>query len=108
MADDAHEAPSGLFEGTVFEGGLFGTAHADHEQHPLGSYEYFAHNTKFGHFIFEYMAEWGVSRALSLWITFIGLLFILGFEIPSLSLFSLEWLAGTSPVWLPVVLVIAS
>ena len=111
MADDAHEATSGVFGGTIFEDGLFGGSHgdhADHEQYPVTSFDYLVHNTWFGWFIFEWLAEWGVSRALSLWVTFIGLLLILAFEIPGLSLFTLEWLAGTAPLWLPIVLILAS
>ena len=109
MADDKHEAPQGLFAGTIFDGGLFGKSegHDDHEAHSVFSYEYILH-TKFGHFVFHWLAEWGVSRALSLWIIFIGLLLILSHEIPNLALFSLEWLAGTAPIWLPLSLIIAT
>ncbi len=107
MAEDAHEAPSGLFGGTVFEEGLFGDSHGEHAVHPITSFEYIQHNTWFGWFVFEWLAEWGISRALVLWITFIGLLCVLGIEIPNLPLFIIEWLAGTAPLWLPIVLILS-
>lgn len=102
---DKHEAPKGLFAGTIFEGGLFGGGHG----HKFDGdwYQYIEH-TKFGWLIFEELAEWGVSRALSLWIIFLGLLFILAHEIPHLASFTTEWLAGTAPLWLPVSLWIAT
>jgi hypothetical protein len=110
MAEEEHAAPKGFFGGTIFEGGLFGGSQDDHghEKHPVGSYEYLAHNTKLGKFLFDYMAEWGVSRALSLWIIFLGLFFILGAEIPHVGSFAIEWLFGLAPIWLPVFAVLAS
>ncbi|HVM73519.1 MAG TPA: hypothetical protein VMU13_01410 [Candidatus Paceibacterota bacterium] len=106
MADDKHAAPDGLFSGTIFEGGFSGGHAESHEWEGWG--HYIEHNTKFGHFIFEYLAEFGVSRALSLWIVFIGLWLVLSVEIRDLPLFTLEWTIGTAPVWLPIVLLISS
>jgi hypothetical protein len=108
MAEDTHEAPKGLFEDTIFEGGLFGASHGGHAHKAATWAEHLEHNTKFGYFIFKELAEWGVSRALSLWIIFTGLMLILGREIPSLPLFTLEWVVGTAPVWLPIMLLIST
>lgn len=50
----------------------------------------------------------GISRGLFLGVLFVGLLLILSRQIENLSLFTLEWLVGTSPLWvLPAVIVIA-
>jgi hypothetical protein len=108
MADEKHEALQGLFAGTIFEGGLSGKAHGDHKEYPLMSFDYILHNTSFGRFVFHWLAEWGISRALSLWIIFLGLMLILGREIPNLPLFAIEWFAGTAPIWLPIALIVAT
>ena len=110
MPAEEHEAPKGLFEGTIFEGGLGGkSSHAAHGGHDHGTWKtMLLDGTWFEHFIFEWLAEWGVSRALSLWIVFVGLLFILGHEVPSLPIFITEWMTGTAPLWLPVTLWIAT
>lgn len=50
----------------------------------------------------------GVSRALSLWVVFIGLLLVLGTEIPDLPSFAIEWFVGTAPVWMPIFFLIAA
>ncbi|HUO55995.1 MAG TPA: hypothetical protein VMU27_00965 [Candidatus Paceibacterota bacterium] len=102
-----HSSSKGLFEGTIFEGGLSGKEkHEEHEEH-ASEFERLKHETKIGYFIFEWMAEWGVSRALCLWIVFLGLLLILGYEIPNFVGFTLAWLAGTAPVWVLVSLLIS-
>ena len=69
MADDVHGASGGFFSGTIFEGGLLRKSKplpAVHHEHEESWYEWL---------VFEYLAEWGISRALSLWITFVALLF---------------------------------
>lgn len=53
----------------------------------------------------EWMGDWGISRALFLGVLFLGLLFVLSLQIANLPLFALWWIAGTAPVWLPIVLV---
>ena len=45
--------------------------------------------------------NWGISRGLVLWIFYIGLLFILSLQIPNLPLFTLGWVIGLAPIWLP-------
>ncbi len=50
--------------------------------------------------------QWSFSRCLFLSILFWGLLSILWQMIPNLPLFAFGWLLGTSPVWLPVVMLI--
>jgi hypothetical protein len=54
----------------------------------------------------DWFGGWGISRALTLLILFLGLYSILSLEIPNLTLFTLEWLIGTAPVWLPISLLI--
>lgn len=56
------------------------------------------------HHQLEWFGEWGVSRALYLGTIFAGLYFILGHLIPDLPLFTLNWLIGTAPIWLPIAL----
>ncbi|MEN9561253.1 MAG: hypothetical protein RIQ56_526 [Candidatus Parcubacteria bacterium] len=58
------------------------------------------------HGFLEWIGEWGVSRALTLWILFFGLYSILFFQVPNLIEFTAWWLIGTSPIWLPVMLFI--
>jgi hypothetical protein len=54
----------------------------------------------------EYLVEqaglWNISRALFLWIIFTGEYAVLSYQIPQLPLFTIEWLAGTAPIWLPI------
>lgn len=52
----------------------------------------------------NWIGEWGISRGLFLSILFIGLYMTLSLEVENLPLFTLLWLAGTAPLWLPVVL----
>ncbi|MCR4325316.1 MAG: hypothetical protein NUV59_00735 [Patescibacteria group bacterium] len=51
---------------------------------------------------------WGISRFLVLSIFFFGLLSILWIQIPNLPLFTLEWLIGLAPVWMPIAALIAA
>ena len=54
MPEDEHVAPKGLFEDTIFEGGLFGKSGGGGHGHAASSWaEHIEHNTKFGYFIFE-------------------------------------------------------
>ena len=48
--------------------------------------------------------NWGISRGLVLWVFYIGLLLILNLQIPNLPLFTLEWVIGLAPIWLPACL----
>jgi hypothetical protein len=108
MADD-HKAPQGLFAGTIFEGGIFGSGgHKGHDHAPATEFERIMHETMVGYFVFETLAEWGVSRALSLWIIFIGLLMVLSDEIPHLPSFGLEWFVGTAPLWMPIFFLVSA
>lgn len=52
--------------------------------------------------ILDWWGDWGVSRGVLLWIFYIGLLWILSLQIPNLGLFTLEWVVGTAPIWLPI------
>ncbi|MBI5644986.1 hypothetical protein HY970_02700 [Candidatus Kaiserbacteria bacterium] len=55
----------------------------------------------------EWMGDWGLSRALMLWLLYIGLFFVLSEMVPNLWLFTFNWMVGTAPIWLPAALWIA-
>ena len=100
---DAHAEESG----TIFKGfgtqllGLVGLG-GGHAAHGA------AHeHSKFDHYV-EVLSEWGISRGLMFWVLFIGLMSILNIEIPHFGIFTLEWLAGTAPIWMPVFFAILS
>lgn len=59
------------------------------------------------HSLVEYIGDFGISRALLLSTMFLGLTFVLARLVPNFWLFSLTWIAGTLPVWLPVILLIS-
>ena len=67
--------------------------------------EKFHHYTDFEHWT-EWLGEWGISRGLLLTVIFFGMYSILGNLIPSLPLYTFNWLVATSPIWLPVALAI--
>ena len=56
----------------------------------------------------NYVGGKGISRGLTLWILYLGLFWILSLQIPHLALFTLEWVVGTAPLWLPVALYYAA
>jgi hypothetical protein len=56
----------------------------------------------------EYIGEKGVSRALILWMMYVGLFAVLSNLVPHLGLFTIEWIAGTAPLWLPILLYFAA
>ena len=56
----------------------------------------------------KWAGDWGISRGLVLWIFYIGLLFILSLQIPNLPLFTLGWVIGLAPIWLPCCLYYAA
>jgi len=56
----------------------------------------------------RYAGDWGISRGLILWIFYIGLFWVLSLQIPHLFLFTLTWLVGLAPIWLPFCLYIAA
>lgn len=56
----------------------------------------------------EWIAEWGISRALFLTILFIAMLNILSMQIPNFFLFTFSWVVGTAPVWLPIALLVGT
>lgn len=56
----------------------------------------------------SWVAGWGVSRALFLSTLFIAEYLLLGLYIPNLPLFTLGWLAGTAPIWVPCALALAA
>lgn len=54
----------------------------------------------------DWVADWGISRGAFL-VTLYGALYLfLGTLIPSLPLYTFNWLFGTAPVWVPIGLVI--
>ncbi|MCE9541721.1 hypothetical protein K8R03_04175 [Candidatus Kaiserbacteria bacterium] len=53
-----------------------------------------------------WIGEWGVSRGMFLMTLFAGLYIFLGQLIPSLPLFTFNWLFGTAPIWVPISLFI--
>lgn len=54
----------------------------------------------------EWSSDWGISRALILGSIYAGLYLLLAHYIPSLPLFTFNWLVGTAPVWLPIALLV--
>ncbi|MBV9158975.1 MAG: hypothetical protein JO019_00035 [Candidatus Kaiserbacteria bacterium] len=56
----------------------------------------------------EWIGEWGVSRGFFLVCMYLGLYLFLGHLIPSLPLFTFNWLFGTAPIWIPIALIIGS
>lgn len=96
MADEKKAAPGGLFAGTIFEGGLFGKKEGEHGDGIEVDHAFF------WHYVFHVWAEWGISRALMIWLVYISLLIVLAHEVPDLVGFALAWLFGTAPIWLPV------
>lgn len=73
-----------------------------------GSKKSFAQEWLSLHSWVEYMGEWCVSRALFLWILYLGLLAVAALLTPQFPLFALGWLFGTAPLWLPVSLIFAA
>jgi hypothetical protein len=55
----------------------------------------------------DWIADFGISRALYLGIVFVALLLILMHLVPNLPLFTLGWLFGTAPIWAPIAGIIA-
>lgn len=51
---------------------------------------------------------WGVSRGMFLMLVFVSLYLFLGNLIPSLPLFTFNWLFGTAPIWAPIALIIGA
>ena len=51
---------------------------------------------------------WGLSRCLVLSVMFWGLFGVLWNMVPALPLFAFGWLLGTSPVWLPIIALVAT
>ncbi|NBV77378.1 hypothetical protein EBR66_04405 [bacterium] len=56
----------------------------------------------------DYVGEWGISRALFLWILYLGLLFVCALSVPDFATFALGWFFGTAPIWGPIVLLSAA
>lgn len=56
----------------------------------------------------DWMGDWGVSRALFLSVLFASVYLWLLHLIPHLPLYTFNWLVGTAPIWLPVILLMAS
>jgi hypothetical protein len=60
------------------------------------------------HGFLAWIGEFGISRALIMWLFFIAMMWTLSIQIPNLFTYSFAWLAGTAPVWLPIGLYIAA
>jgi hypothetical protein len=56
----------------------------------------------------HYFSEYGISRALLMSILFWGEFWILSLQIPNLFTFTLAWLFGTLPVWMPIALYVGA
>jgi hypothetical protein len=56
----------------------------------------------------DWFGGWGMSRALFLWALFAAEYLWLMHLIPHLPLYTFNWLIGTSPIWLPVILVMGA
>ncbi len=56
----------------------------------------------------DWVGGWGISRGFTLSLIFLALLLILALQVPNLPIFIFAWLAGTAPVWMPIVLFIAA
>ncbi|KKW28029.1 MAG: hypothetical protein UY70_C0004G0013 [Candidatus Kaiserbacteria bacterium GW2011_GWB1_52_6] len=56
----------------------------------------------------EYLGKWGLSRALFVTMLFVGMLAALSIEVPDLGTYSSQWLVGTSPIWLPIALLVGA
>ena len=54
----------------------------------------------------DWIDGWGFSRALFLSILYVGLLSVLSLQIPPIVLFAFGWIIGTSPIWLPIAMII--
>ena len=50
----------------------------------------------------------GVSRLLFLSILYIGMWSILNIQIPNLLLLTFSWIVGTSPIWMPIALIVGA
>ena len=59
-------------------------------------------------FVSSVAGEWGISRALILSVLFIAEYLWLLHLIPHLPLYTFNWLVGTAPIWLPVILVMGA
>jgi hypothetical protein len=55
-----------------------------------------------------WVGAWGISRGFVLSLVFIGFLLVLSIQVPNLAIFAFGWLAGTAPIWLPVVMYMAA
>lgn len=54
------------------------------------------------------LGAWGISRALALGVIYAGIFTWLFHLIPNLPLYTFNWLVGTAPLWLPIVLIMVS
>ncbi|OGG53212.1 hypothetical protein A2851_02785 [Candidatus Kaiserbacteria bacterium RIFCSPHIGHO2_01_FULL_53_29] len=61
------------------------------------------------HFVDGFIGNYsGISRCLLLSMMFFGLLGVLSRQIPNLPLFAFEWLLGTSPIWIPILMLVTA
>ncbi len=56
----------------------------------------------------DYLGSFGVSRALFVSMLFVALLNVLSLQVPDLTNYALEWVVGTSPIWLPFGLMVGA
>ncbi len=96
MAEEKKEGSGGLFAGTIFEGGLTGKKAEAHGEGIDVEHAFF------WHYVFHTWSEWGISRALMIWLVYIAAWAVLAHEVPDLGSFAAAWLFGTAPVWLPL------
>ena len=56
----------------------------------------------------DFIGNWNISRCLFLSTLTLAFLWVLSTQIPNSILFAFEWLVGTAPVWLPIVLAVSA
>ena len=56
----------------------------------------------------EWVGVWGVSRGIFLMLVYAALYIFLSNLVPSLPLFTFNWLFGTAPIWAPIALLIGA
>lgn len=56
----------------------------------------------------DFVDDWGMSRALFLGILYGALLWILSTMIPNFWFFTLSWIIGLAPIWLPIAMLISA
>src|ERR1041385_2605722 len=56
----------------------------------------------------EWIGDWGISRTLFVSMCFVALFIALGHLVPNLLTYTLAWLIGLAPIWLPIVMLVSA